>query len=139
MAPVGEVKLVPVAVVPSSFEAKVVAARLGSEGIVCQLRGNVDGMYPLGNTTVLVPEAEVVAARELLAADALASKVDAGYRVPDELATPWDPDDADAWGPIGDGPPLRTWTQHPLWRIGAWVGLVALALAAARTLVNFMV
>jgi len=135
---VGEVKLVPVVVVLSSFEAKVVAARLGSEGIVCQLRGNLDGMYPLGNTVVLVPESEVETARELLAADEMANAAEAGYEVPPELTTPWDQTDATGWAPVENGAPLRTWTQHPLWRIGAVVGLVALALAAARTLINFM-
>jgi hypothetical protein len=35
-----------------SFEAKVIAARLGAEGVVWELRGGIDGPYPLGRVNV---------------------------------------------------------------------------------------
>jgi hypothetical protein len=55
--------------VPSGFEAKVIAARLGAEGIVWQLKGGVDGPYPMGPVHVLVDENDLDVARELLLVD----------------------------------------------------------------------
>lgn len=61
------VRLVPLVWVSDPFEAKVLAARLGAEGIVWQLRGNVDSLYPVGGgVEVLVDEADLPQARELL-------------------------------------------------------------------------
>ena len=54
---------------PNVFAARVVAARLGSEGILWELRGNVDGPYPMGAVQVLVSTSELGDARELLLAD----------------------------------------------------------------------
>ncbi len=54
------------------FEARVVAARLGAEGIVWELRGAVDGPYPFGPIEVLVEESAWALANELLLADAVA-------------------------------------------------------------------
>jgi hypothetical protein len=62
--------MIPVASAPNPFEARVIAARLGAEGIVWELRGNVDGPYPVGQVDVLVEQVSYDAARELLAADA---------------------------------------------------------------------
>jgi hypothetical protein len=50
----------------SDFEAKVVTARLGADGILWELRGIVDGMYPLGGIDVLVPVDELETARQCL-------------------------------------------------------------------------
>ena len=61
--------MVSVASSRNAFEAKVIAARLGSEGIVWELRGAVDGMYPVGLCEVLVEEGDVERARELLLVD----------------------------------------------------------------------
>ena len=58
---------VPLASASSPFEAKLLAARLGSEGILWQLRGEVDGMYPLGGVEVLVEAGDLGRAREVLA------------------------------------------------------------------------
>jgi len=63
------------------FHARVIAARLGAAGILCELRGGLDGPYPLaGCVDVLVPDDEAEEARDLLAADAaeaaLAGQVD---------------------------------------------------------------
>ena len=62
-------RMVPVLRAEGSFHARVVAARLGSEGIVTQFRGNVDGPYPMGSVEVMVTEDDLEAARELLLAD----------------------------------------------------------------------
>jgi hypothetical protein len=49
------------------FEAKLLAARLGSEGILWELRGGVDNAYPLGPVHVYVDEADLSVAHEVLA------------------------------------------------------------------------
>jgi hypothetical protein len=62
--------MVPLTTVGSSFEARVVMARLGADGILTQARGACDGTYPLPGVVqllVLVDQAEE--ARELLMAD----------------------------------------------------------------------
>ena len=55
--------------VPSVFHARVIAARLGADGIVVTLGGNTGGPYPLGDVSVWVWEADAASARELLLAD----------------------------------------------------------------------
>ena len=47
-------ELVPLVTMNDSFAARVLVARLGADGIVCQLRGGMDGPYPLGPVVVLV-------------------------------------------------------------------------------------
>jgi hypothetical protein len=69
-------RMVPVLRAEGTFHARVVVARLGSEGIVTQLRGNVDGPYPMGSVEVLVTEDDLEAARELLLADEVESSFD---------------------------------------------------------------
>jgi hypothetical protein len=59
--------------VPNSFHAHVIAARLGADGIVTQLRGGADGIYPVGEVAIFVPEGEYESARELLMADEVES------------------------------------------------------------------
>ena len=69
--------MVPVRKVSDQFEARVLAARLGSEGIVAQLRGGgIDGPYPMGAIEVLVSEDDLEIARELLLADDVESAFD---------------------------------------------------------------
>ena len=52
------------------FEARVVMARLGAEGILTQLRGGGEGPYPLpGPVEVLVVVDQADEARELMLAD----------------------------------------------------------------------
>jgi Putative prokaryotic signal transducing protein len=65
--------MVPVLRATDSFHARVVAARLGSEGILTSFRGPVDGPYPMGTVEVLVERGELEAARELLLADEVES------------------------------------------------------------------
>ncbi len=65
--------MVRLATVQSGFEAKVMAARLGAEGIVWELRGGVDGPYPMGPVHVLVDEDDLDVARELMLVDDIES------------------------------------------------------------------
>lgn len=68
--------------VPTAFHARVIAARLGAEGIPTQLRGNVGGPYPIGNVSVWVTEADADVAAELLLAD----EIEAAFDVhPDDM------------------------------------------------------
>ena len=53
----------------NAMEARIIAARLGSEGIVWEFRGSVDGPLALGPVEVLVDEEGFDAAKELLLAD----------------------------------------------------------------------
>jgi len=53
-----------------SFHARVLAARLGADGILTELRGSVDGPYPVvSEVEVLVPVDDLDVARELLLTD----------------------------------------------------------------------
>jgi hypothetical protein len=62
--------MVPLTTVGSTFEARVVMARLGADGILTQLRGARDGVYPLpGPVEVFVMADQADEARELLLAD----------------------------------------------------------------------
>jgi hypothetical protein len=71
--------------VHNAFHARVIAARLGADGIVTQLKGNVDGPYPVGDVSVWVNENDADFARELLLAD----EVEAAFDLPDE-GEPWE-------------------------------------------------
>ncbi|MEO7837117.1 MAG: hypothetical protein ABIS21_05700 [Acidimicrobiales bacterium] len=56
--------------VHDTFHARVIAARLGSDGILTELRGAVDGPYPVrGEVRVYVVADDLPVARELLLAD----------------------------------------------------------------------
>jgi hypothetical protein len=59
--------------VGSGFQARVLAARLGSEGIVTSLHGAVDGPYPFGDVHVRVDADDLDLARQLLLADEVES------------------------------------------------------------------
>ena len=76
--------MVHVATASGPFHARVIAARLGAAGILCEVRGGLDGPYPLaGPVDVLAPDGEAEEARALLAADAaeaaLARQVDSAF------------------------------------------------------------
>ncbi len=58
--------MIPVATAASGFEAKLMAARLGAEGVVWELRPDVDGVYPVTDIEILVPAAEADRARDVL-------------------------------------------------------------------------
>src|SRR5580692_2334874 len=71
-------RMVHLRTVPDSWHAKVLAARLGCEGIVTQLRGSVSGPYPFGSVAVLVEADQAELAAELLLAD----EVEAAFQLP---------------------------------------------------------
>ena len=73
-------RMVRLATVRSTFHAREIAARLGAEGIVTELRGNVDGPYPVGDVHVFVDEDQLPDAQELLLAD----EVEAAFDAPEE-------------------------------------------------------
>ncbi len=82
--------MVRLATVSSSFHARVIAARLGSEGIVTDLRGNIDGVYPVGDVHVYVGEDDLAEAQEILMVDDVESAFDSpedpvDFRTPKEL------------------------------------------------------
>lgn len=81
--------MVRVATVTDPFEAKLLAARLGSEGFLWEIRGDIDGVYPIGPFDVLVEEPSVADVRDLLA----------------DRSDP-DPDDFEQTEPVG---PSRGW------------------------------
>lgn len=66
-----DIRMVRLVTAADGFEAKLLAARLGAEGVVWQLRGSVDGPYPMGPVEVLVEAERLSDARELLSAPAL--------------------------------------------------------------------
>ena len=70
------VRVVPLIRVPDAFHARVLVARLGSEGIVTQVRGGIDNPYPMGDVEVLVAEQDLDLARQLLLADGFESAFD---------------------------------------------------------------
>ncbi|HEX2700243.1 MAG TPA: DUF2007 domain-containing protein [Acidimicrobiales bacterium] len=71
--------------VADTFHARVIAARLGSDGIVTELRGAVDGPYPgLGEVRIYVAAEDLAVARELLLAD----EVESAFEDPDDLDAP---------------------------------------------------
>ncbi|HUQ64329.1 MAG TPA: hypothetical protein VM121_11290 [Acidimicrobiales bacterium] len=69
-------RMVRLATVSSSFHARVIAARVGAEGMVTELRGAVDGPYPMGEVYVYVAEDDLHCAQELLMADEVESAFD---------------------------------------------------------------
>lgn len=64
VVPIGP--MVPLTTAANPFAARVLAAHLGAEGIVWELRGNVDGPYPVGPVDVLVSEEDLALAREVV-------------------------------------------------------------------------
>src|SRR5204863_10084455 len=84
--PMQQARMVRLATVHSTFHARVIAARLGAEGMVTELRGNVDGPYPMGDVHVFVTEGDLDSAQELLLADDVESAFDdeeePGVRLP---------------------------------------------------------
>jgi hypothetical protein len=64
--------------VSDGFHARVIAARLGAEGIVTQLRGGLDSPYPMGDVEVLVAAEDLDDARAILLADEVESAFDDG-------------------------------------------------------------
>jgi hypothetical protein len=112
----GRVRMAPLTWVAGGFRARVLAARLESEGIDAQLRGAFDGPYGLtmgdmARVDVYVPEDQLADARYVLLAD----EVDAA------LAAPTDWWDAGSTSPRG----RRRWLR--------WGAMLLLAVAVLGT------
>jgi hypothetical protein len=73
-------RMVHLRTVPDAWQAKVIAARLGSEGILTHLQGSVAGPYPFGTVSVLVEAEQADLAAALLLADEVESAF-AGHRL----------------------------------------------------------
>ena len=65
-----DVRMVRLLTTLDQFEARVLAARLGAEGMLWELRGGHDGPYPMGPVHVYVEADDLERAQELLAATA---------------------------------------------------------------------
>jgi hypothetical protein len=61
--------MVPLTTTSDPMAARILAAHLGAEGIVWQLRGNVDGPYPVGPVELLVPAEDLELARAVVGLD----------------------------------------------------------------------
>jgi hypothetical protein len=105
--------MVPLTTAANPFAARVLAAHLGAEGIVWELRGNVDGPYPVGPVTILVSRDDLSLAREVVA----------------EPVVDRDPDAADRAGGTTD-----RHTTRQLWLVVGGV-LLAAAILLGRLLV----
>jgi hypothetical protein len=114
--------MVPLTTTASSFEARVLAAHLGAEGIVWELRGNVDGPYPVGPVMVLVAEDDLAVAREVVTEQHELAAVDP------ELAAV----DVDADVDVPDAPSQDVPSGRPA--RARWVVLAMVVLAAATLL-----
>lgn len=96
----------------NAMEARIIAARLGSEGIVWELRGSVDGPLALGPVEVLVDGDDYESAVEMLQVDDIESAF------------------------TGSGEPVRvTTTRDVLWALLALVGLLLFAIVRMTALV----
>lgn len=129
-----------------SFHARVLAARLGAEGILVDLRGMSEGPYPIqGAVDVFVSASQLELGREILLADAVDAAVDGDLVELEELAD-LDRFDAGLWAlalppaaqpdPARDahlaGGPVRVPPR-------AWPGaLVTLALVIALVVVGLV-
>ncbi len=63
------IRMVHLTTAAGAFEARVLMARLGADGIVCHLRGAVDGPLAFGSVDVLVEADDLPTACELLLVD----------------------------------------------------------------------
>jgi hypothetical protein len=70
------VRMSPLVTLGDRFEARVLVARLGADGILCQIRGEIDSPYPVGPVVVLVEDEHLPEARALLVLDAAEAALD---------------------------------------------------------------
>jgi hypothetical protein len=80
--------MVPLTTAANPLAARILAAHLGAEGIVWELRGNVDGPYPIGPVEVLVAEEDLAVARQVVVeqdVEPLDDEPPADLRAPREL------------------------------------------------------
>jgi Putative prokaryotic signal transducing protein len=111
----GRVRMAPLTWVAGAFRARVLAARLESEGIDAQLRGALESPYGLtmgdmARVDVYVPEDQLADARYVLLAD----EIDA------TLAAPSD------WWDAGAEPPVVRHRRGMRWMAGALLAIAVL-------------
>jgi hypothetical protein len=143
-------RMVHLRTVPDAWHARVLAARLGCEGIVTHLEGNLAGPYPFGAVRVLVEADQAELAAELLLADEVEAAFGAGMAghpalpsAPGAPAGAGDDAGADAGTvghlaqdlSLGAGAPRHPASVVRLRRAAA--ALVALAIAGAGALAHF--
>lgn len=87
MGTVSELRMVRLMTAANAMEARIIAARLGSEGIVWDFRGSVDGPLALGPVDVLVDEEGFEAAKEMLLDDEIESSALATHAAPVHVTT----------------------------------------------------
>lgn len=135
-------RMVHLRTVPDAWQARVLAARLGSEGIVTHLQGGVAGPYPFGAVSVLVEAGQADLAADLLLADeveaAFASQRWAGVGAAGYT-------DAEAGGDDASPYPTEDLAESPLvakrWaarRRRALAAVAALLVAGAPVLAHFV-
>jgi hypothetical protein len=135
-------RMVHLRTVPDAWHAKVLAARLGSEGIVTHLQGGLSGPYPFGAVSVLVEAGQADLAADLLLADeveaAFASQRWAGVGAAGYADPEASPDAifADPAEDVADAPaPARRWVVRTRRTVAA---VAALLVAGAPLLAHFM-
>jgi len=111
----GRVRMAPLTWVAGAFRARVLAARLESEGIDAQLRGALENPYALtmgdmARVDVYVPEDQLADARYVLLAD----EIDA------TLAAPTD------WWDAGAEPPVVRRRRRLRWMAAALLAIAVL-------------
>jgi hypothetical protein len=116
----GRVRMAPLTWVAGAFRARVLAARLESEGIDAQLRGSVESPYGLtmgdmARVDVYVPEDQLEDARYVLLAD----EIDATLAAPTE----W-------WDAGAEAPAVRRRRRR------RWMAAALLAIAVVGTLLG---
>jgi hypothetical protein len=123
--------MVPLTTAASPIAARILAAHLGAEGIVWQLRGDVDGPYPVGPVEVLVPADDLELARELLQAEPIADPIEG--ELAEDLTNGEVPGTAELDSPEpGPSGGLRSRRQ-------LWVAVVGVVLVAAFMLGRIVV
>jgi hypothetical protein len=123
--------MVPLTTAASPIAARILAAHLGAEGIVWQLRGDVDGPYPVGPVEVLVPADDLELARELLAAEPIADPIEG--ELADDLTNGEVPGTTELDSPT-PGPSGSQRSRRQL-----WVAVVGVVLVAAFMLGRIVV
>jgi len=133
-------RMVHLRTVPDAWQAQVLAARLGSEGIVTHLEGNLAGPYPFGAVSVLVEAGQADLAAELLLADEVEAAF-AGPRGREPVGRPdgeVSPEELLAFSsdePADARAHLKPWAKR---RRRALAAVAALALAGGPLLAHFI-
>jgi hypothetical protein len=81
--------MVSVATASNEIHAQIIGARLGAEGILWELQPSVGAPYSVGSIGVLVEQARVEEARELLLVDEVEAVFDDGDTVESSDGRPW--------------------------------------------------